>query len=155
MLKILITIALLIVSNQASAISKCEREWNDLKSIQSQMRHRSTEYLRDKERDKHKEYQSCRKDKNKKSKSYKTKTKHKNPKTTYKSHSYPRYSSNNIKYSGSIKGKFKGEKQKAWLKHYRTPQECISPKNISKFSRCLSYRDEEAEKFTVQWNNKQ
>lgn len=155
MLKILVTIILLITSNQTIAKSKCELEWNALKAVQSQLRQKSTEYLRDKERIKHKEYQNCRKGKKKKSKTYKTETNHKKTKTKYKKNSYQKYSAKNIKYSGSIKGKFKGEKQKAWLNHYKTPRECISPKNISKFSRCLKYRDEEAEKFTVQWNKKQ
>lgn len=149
MLKILITISLLIVSNQTFAKSKCEREWNDLKSVQSQMRHRSTEYLRDQERYRHKEYQDCRKGKDKKSKTYKTKTKHK--KTSYKKHSYVKYSPKNITNTVSLQGKFKDEKQDAWIQYYDKPKECILPKNIQVFSRCLSERDEEAKKFDMEW----
>ncbi len=50
MLKILTTIVLLITSNHTVAGSKCQYEWDALKSIQSKLRHRTTEYLRDKER---------------------------------------------------------------------------------------------------------
>ena len=149
MLKILITIGLLIVSNQTFAKSKCEREWNDLKNVQSEMRHRSTERLRDEEHYRHNEYQNCRKGKNKKSKTYKTKTKHK--KTAYKKHSYATYSTKNITNTVSLKGKFKDEKQDAWIQYYDKPKECLFPKNIQEFSKCLSYRDEAAKKFDMEW----
>ena len=154
MLKILIIIALLIVSNQSIAKSKCEREWNALKNIQSQLRHKSTEYLRNKEHIKHNEYQTCRKGKKKKSKSYKAKSNYQNQKTTYNKNSYPKYLNKNITNSVSLKGKFKDEKQDAWIQYYDKPKECISPKTIPEFSRCLSNRDEEAKKFDMEWNSK-
>lgn len=151
MLKILITIGLLIVSNQTFANSKCEREWNDLKSIQTQMRHKSTEYLRNKERDKHKEYQNCRKGKKKKSKKYKTKANYNKQSTN---NTYRKYTSNTITNTVSLKGKFNGDKQDAWVKYYDKPQECVEPKDISQFSRCLKYRDEKARDFDREWNSK-
>ena len=171
MLKILITIGLLIVSNQTFAKSKCEREWNDLKSIQSQMRHRSTEYLRDEERDKHKEYQDCRKGKNKKPISHKTKTTYKTHKTTDTKNShitYPdiksyrtktkytnfNYSKNSLKKQKPRKNQFRGEKLEAWLSHFKTPQVCMAPKEMSQFAKCVSYRKEEKEKFNIEWTAK-
>ena len=45
----------------------CQLEWNALKAVQSQLRQNSYEWLRDKERRKHTEYQNCRKGKNKES----------------------------------------------------------------------------------------
>jgi hypothetical protein len=148
MLKTLMTIGLLIVSNQIFAKSKCESEWNALKNVQSQLRHKSTEYLRKKEHRKHDEYQKCRKGKNKKSKSYKTTS---NQKTAYKKYSYSNYPTKNITNKVSLKGKFKDEKQDAWIQYYDKPKECILPKNIQVFSRCLSKRDEEAKKFDMEW----
>ena len=148
MLKILIIICLLIVSNQTFAKSKCELEWNALKSVQSQLRHKSTEYLRKKEHKKHDEYQKCRKSQSKKSKSYKT-TSNKN--TTYNNHSYSNYPTKNITNTISLKGKFKDEKQDAWIQYYDKPKECLFPKNIQEFSKCLSYRDEAAKKFDMEW----
>lgn len=151
MLKILLIIGLLTVSNQTFAKSKCEREWNDLKSIQTQMRHRSTEYLRNKEREKHKEYQDCRKGKKKKSKKYKRKANYNNQSTN---NTYRKYTSNTITNTVSLKGKFSGDKQDAWVQYYDKPQECIKPKDISQFSRCLKYRDEKAIDFDREWNSK-
>jgi hypothetical protein len=148
MLKILITIGLLIVSNQTFAKSKCELEWNALKSVQSQLRHKSTEYLRKKEHKKHDEYQKCRKGKSKKSKSYKTKN---NQKTTHKKYSYTNYPTKSITNKLSLKGKFKDEKQDAWIQYYEKPKECILPESIKIFSKCLSNRDDEAKKFDKEW----
>jgi hypothetical protein len=112
MLKILITTSLLIVSNQTFAKSKCEREWNAFKSVQAELRHRSSEYLRDKEHRTHNQYQDCRKGKNKKSKSHKITN---NQKTTYKKYSDINYPTKNITNTVSLKGKFKDEKQDAWI----------------------------------------
>lgn len=150
MLKILITISLLIVSNQAFAKSKCEREWNDLKNVQSQMRHKSTERLRDEEHYRHNEYQKCRKAKEKKTKSYKTNAKYK--KAIYQKHSYAKNSTKNLTNRVSLKGKFKEEKQDAWIQFYDKPKECILPESIQVFSKCLSDRDEEAKKFDMKWS---
>jgi hypothetical protein len=58
MLKILWIISLLIVSNQIFAKSKCEREWEALEYVQSQLRNRGAEPLIIKE------HQKCRKGKN-------------------------------------------------------------------------------------------
>lgn len=154
MLKTLVAVGLLIFTNQASAKSKCEQEWKALKNVQSQMRNRSTERLRDQERYRHNEYQTCRKGKKKKSKSYKAKTNYKNQKTTYKKNSYPKYLNKNITNSVSLKGKFKDEKQDAWIQYYDKPQECILPKSIQEFSKCLNDRDEKSKKFDKEWNNK-
>lgn len=148
MLKILIIISVLIVSNQTFAKSKCEREWNALKSVQAELRHKSSEYLRDKEHRTHNQYQDCRKGKDKKSKNHKTKS---NQKTTYKKYSYAKYSTNNITNTVSLKGKFKDEKQDAWIQYYDKPKDCLFPESIKEFSKCLSYRDEEAKKFDMKW----
>lgn len=152
MLKILVAISLLIVSNQTIAKSKCEREWNALKSVQSKLRHKSTEYLRNKEHRKHKKYQDCRKGKTKSSKKSRTKTYSSTPKNTYKKH-YPNYYVRNTFNSSSVnvKAKFKGEKQNEWMQYYVIPKECISPKSTSKFARCLAERDKEAEEFSKKW----
>ncbi len=153
MLKILITIGLLIMSNQVFAKSKCEQEWKALKSVQSQLRHKSTEYLRKKEHKKHDEYQNCRKAKKNKSKSSKTKNSHKSQ-TIYKKYNSPKSLNTNITNTVALKGKFSDEKQDAWIQYYDKPKECILPKNIQVFSRCLSERDEEAKKFDMEWNSK-
>ena len=157
MIKILIIIMLLVISNQSYGKSKCQPEWNALKAVQSQLRNKSTEYLRKKEHKKHSEYQSCRKGKNQKSTSYKKK------KSYYKTSNHTQKNSKvkKYKYSKSItnkvtlKSKFSGKKQKAWLKHYRIPQDCKNPKSSSKFARCLEQRDRKAEHFEIVWRSKQ
>ena len=152
MLKMLIIISLLIACNQSIAKSKCEKEWNALKSVQSQLRNKSTEYLRDKEHTKHSEYQNCRNNKNKESNNKKTKTKYVNPSYVKKS---SKSTTKNITNNISLKGKFEDEKQDAWIQYYDKPQECISPKKVQEFSKCLNHRDDAAKKFNVMWENKQ
>ncbi len=41
-------------STDSFSASKCEEQWNALKPIQTQLRHKSTEYLRKREHEKHK-----------------------------------------------------------------------------------------------------
>ena len=150
MLKILWIIFLLIVSNQVYAKSKCELEWKSLKAVQSQLRHKSSEYLREIEHKKHNEYQNCRKGKNKKSNTYQTKKTYKTQ-TKYYSNQYAR---NTFKNSPiKMKAKFKGVKQEAWLEQYETPKDCIKPKSTAKFASCLNSRDIKAEEFDIEWNN--
>lgn len=151
MLKTLWIIFFLIVTNQSHAKSKCEFEWKQLKSIQSLLRQKSTEYLRKKEHEKHNEYQNCRKNKNNSKSSQNTKNNYSDNLQYYAS----QYKRNTFKNSPiQMKAKFKGEKQEAWIQSYITPKDCIKPKKISKFASCLSNRDIAAEKFNIQWNNK-
>lgn len=41
--------------------------------------------------------------------------------------------------------------QDAWIQYYDKPKECLFPESIKEFSKCLSYRDEEAKKFDMEW----
>jgi hypothetical protein len=134
MLKILWMTFLLIVTNQSHAKSKCEFEWKQFKSIQSLLRQKSTEYLRRIEHEKHNEYQNCRKGKTNK---------------TYRSSRTQ--NSNQIK----LENIYSGKKQKAWLKYYRTPQNCKSTKSEKKFKRCLEKRNDKASHFERVWSSKQ
>jgi len=155
MLKILWIISLLVVSNQVYAKSKCELEWNALKTVQSQLRHKSSEYLRKKEHQKHNKYQNCRKGRKKKSKSYKTITTYKKQTKTYKKYYSNQYARNSFSNSPvKMKSKFKGEKQDAWIQYYKTPKECFKPESISKFSKCVDYRNDKAKEFDAAWKNK-
>lgn len=154
MLKILWIILLLIVTNQSYAKSKCEFEMKQYKSIQSLLRHKSTEYLRKLEHEKHNEYQNCRKRKNKKNKSGETIATYKKQSQTSKKY----YSNKPVKdpFSNStinikIKSKFKGEKQDGWLKYYKTPPGCKNPKEIATFSKCLNHKNVEAKNFSIVW----
>ena len=79
-----VLLILIIFSAPSFAGSKCQTQWDSLKLVQQQLRHQSYEWLRDRERRKHKEYQACRKSKN--NKSSKTK-KH----TTSKQSTYTQY----------------------------------------------------------------
>lgn len=151
MLKILWIIFLLIVTNQSNAKSKCEFEWNSLKAVQSQLRHKSTDYLRKKEHKKHTEYQNCRKGRNNKSKNYEPKNEYSTQRNYYSN----QYARNSFKNSPvQMKAKFKGDKQEAWMGYYTTPKDCIKPKKISKFASCLQYRDMKAEEFDILWNER-
>lgn len=120
-----------IFSFPSFAGSKCQLEWDSLKAVQSQLRHQSYEWLRDKERRKHKEYQDCRKGR--------TKTK------TYKR------ASNKT----NLENLFYGKKQKQWLKYYRTPQSCKNPSTERKLKECIRQRDKKAYHFERVWNSKQ
>ena len=60
----LILFLLVLFSFPLFAGSKCQLEWDALKSVQNQLRQKSYEWLREKERRKHKDYQACRKGKN-------------------------------------------------------------------------------------------
>ncbi len=55
---------LALLSTPSHSASKCETEWNSLKATQAQLRHNSTEQLRQKEHVRHTAYQNCRKGKN-------------------------------------------------------------------------------------------
>ena len=152
MLRILIVITLLVISNQSLAKSKCEKEWDALKAVQAQLRHKSTEYLRNKERIRHTEYQNCRKGKSKKSSNGNSvKTTYK-PQKKYYSNKKVRNSFGNSKVN--IKSKFTGEKQEAWLAFYKTPKECIAPKTTTKFAKCINDRNLAAKHFTNNWDNR-
>ncbi len=152
MLKVILILAFLIASNPILAKSKCEDEWNALKSIQSQMRQRSTEYLRVEEHKKHDEYQNCRKGKtnNKNSEGKNSQKKY----STSKKYYLQKKLRNSFNSSAvNMKTKFKGEKQQAWLDYYTTPKDCISPKSTAKFAKCLDERDNKAIEFDLNWKD--
>ena len=130
MLKILITIIILVTSQQSIAGSKCQEKWDALKAIQAQLRHKSTEFYRKEEHKRHKAYQDCRKGKT--NKKYKT----------------SRIQSSNQKKLENI---YSGKKQKAWLKYYRTPQSCKSTNNAKKSKRCIDKRNDKAGQFDRVW----
>ena len=152
MLRMIWIIPLLVITNQSYAKSKCELEWNELKAVQAQLRIKSVEYLRTKEREKHIKYQICRKSKNNTAKNNTLKTTYSKKITTQKSYTTKKYVAKSFGNSQVVvKGKFIGDKQVAWLKYYKTPAECKKPKSTSVFARCLSYRDSQAEKFNILW----
>jgi type II secretory pathway component PulL len=152
LIKVISISILLILSNKVYSTSICEREWNALKSIQSQLRHKSNEYLRRMEHEKHTKYQNCRKNKNQKSK----KIKKSNNSTQYKRFYTYRETKNPFENSPvKMKTKFKGKKQEEWNKYYVTPEDCIKPKTTSQFASCLNDRDREAKRFTELWDEKE
>jgi hypothetical protein len=146
-------IAAVLFSNPVFAELKCKKEWDALKNVQTQLRHKSTEWLRDKEHKKHTKYQECRKNTNKKSNSNsRAKNYGKQSIQLYK----PKQLANIKKpnYSGNIKGLFTGEKQNSWIKYYKKPKDCIRPKSTQWFAKCLKHRDDEAIKFDSIWRKK-
>jgi hypothetical protein len=128
----------------------CQDEWDALKSIQSHMRKNSTEWARQEEHRRHKTYQDCRKGKNKQSEKSKN---HSNNNQTYTHYRVPikhkKYRSTISKVN--VNGRFKGDKQQAWLDYYHAPQGCKNPKSTSQFSKCLQDRDNQAEIFEQVW----
>ncbi|XPF94276.1 hypothetical protein ACM9HF_20045 [Colwellia sp. RE-S-Sl-9] len=153
MLKTLWIILFLIITNKSYAKSKCEVELNELQHIQSLLRHKTSEYLRDKEHKAHEKYQICRSRKNNQSSNNKSKKIY-SKKTTTKKKYYPnQYVKKSFgKSTVKIKGKFKGDKQNAWIEYYKTPKECIKPKSTSQFASCLNKRNVEAERFSTEWD---
>lgn len=143
-------IVIVLFSSSTFAKSKCQNEWDALKSVQSQLKHKSTEWLRDKERKKHTEYQDCRRGKIKSINSNnQTKYSEKRSSQPYKTKRIIKTKKSN--FSGGIKGLFTGEKQNAWIRYYKKPKECIRPKTTKWFAKCLNIRDIEAQKFDVLW----
>lgn len=110
MLKKILLVLLFIASTEIYAKSKCELEWDPLKAVQSQLRHKSTEYLRQKEHKKNSAYQDCTKSKTQKNNSAKsTQCLSNNTLSKHYSVGQVRHSFNNS--SVKMKGKFTGEKQ--------------------------------------------
>ena len=123
----------IIFSAPSFAGSKCQYEWDALKKVQGQLRHRSTQWLLDKEHKKSREYQNCRKGKTK------SRTK--------------KYSSKSKKVN--LESLFYGKKQKQWLKYYKTPQNCKKPSTERKLQECIRQRNKKATHFERVWNSKQ
>ena len=145
-----------VSSLNVNASIKCQSEWLSLKHTQKLMRHKSTEKLRQKEHKKAKAYQDCRRGKAKTkmdgtSENLTINSTHKHRQDTVSKRKINR--SKPIKYSRSInvRGKFSGEKQDAWLKHYIAPKECANPKTTQQFAMCTEHRNEQATKFSVAW----
>jgi hypothetical protein len=122
---------IIIFSAPSFAGSKCQYEWNALKKVQAQLRHQSTQRLRNLEHKKNRKYQDCRKGK-KKTKTYNRKGKKTN-----------------------LENMFYGKKQKQWLKYYKTPQNCKKPSTERKLQECIRQRDKKASHFERVWNSKQ
>lgn len=151
MCKLLILI-FIIFSASSLADSKCQFEWDALKNVQSQLRHKSTHGLRNQEHLKHSEYQDCRKGKSKKSlktKSVADKSSHVVPRNSKPTSPVKQYRSTTNKVH--VKGLFTGEKQQAWLDYYRPAKKCRSPKTTQQFSKCLQNRDLQATNFEKRW----
>ena len=146
-MKIIVVLIFMLCSIPSNAATKCKAEWDSLKSVQSQLRHQSTEGLRQKEHQKHNEYQACRK---RKAKSFKAEVF--NKKINRDLNQRPR-KQKVIHYSGNLKGRYKGEKQNAWTLHYKTPKECIKPKSVQAFAVCINHRDAASKIFDKHWEN--
>ena len=145
-------------SQPSFAGSKCQLEWDALKSVQSQLRHKSSQWLRNQEHERHRKYQDCRKAKNNKSTKTKKYIRHNTKsivqynKPTHQNRTPMRYQKNRSTISTvSVKGLFTGKKQQAWLEYYRPTQKCIKPKSTQQFSQCLKVREDEANKFHTLW----
>ena len=158
MFKYLILPFLVIFSTSSYAKrTDCITEKKQLQNIQKIMKKgykpRLGEYYRKIEREKHDAYQICRRNKNNSSKKTNVKNHKKQTKKNYSSLNKSRNYNRPLVSRGTIniKGKFKGEKQSAWLRHYKTPKNCLTPKTIPEFAKCLSIRDKAAEKFDILW----
>jgi len=119
---------LIIISYPSFAKSKCQFEWDALKKVQAQLRHKSSQRLRDLEHKKHSKYQSCRKGK--------TQT------------------ARNTIQKVNLENLYHGKKKKAWKKYYKTPQYCKKPSTEKKLKECIRQRDKKAYHFERVWNSK-
>lgn len=154
MIKIISLFTFILFSTDSFSASKCENQWQALKSVQTQLRHKSTEFLRKQEHEKHTDYQNCRKNKN----ANNSKTKTTKNSTVQSSNKRPSHILNkriNRQLVGNkaitIKGYFEGEKQNQWLKFYQRPKYCHSPKSTQVFAKCMQHKEEEAIKFEQKW----
>ncbi|MDO6426834.1 hypothetical protein Q4489_07410 [Thalassotalea sp. 1_MG-2023] len=159
-MKCLIFIVFLLSSYSVYAKQDCTREYNNLKSHQKVMRNGgSSSRMAQLAKEEHviaSEYQDCRSGKNKASKNKNTikkQVKSNNRPATKRQLSFSKQKP--IKYTRpiSFSGRFKGEKQVAWVEFYETPNECLKPKSTQAFAKCMAHRDEQAFIFDKRWRN--
>ncbi|MBO9490832.1 hypothetical protein J7384_10735 [Endozoicomonas sp. G2_1] len=157
MKKLITLFIFLIVSNQTFGKSKCQDEWNDLKSAQALSRQSSSEATRNWEKHVFKIYNACIKNKNKEpvSKSVekqvnKKTTSNKTKKLLKPKKYYKRELSNQ---PIEMKARYYDGRQNDWLKYYRahkSPQ-CKKPKSTKLFAKCIEERDKLSIEFERHW----
>lgn len=131
---------------------RCQADWDNLKAIQTKMRHGdNSESTRDRERKLHSIYQQCRMGKTdkispQKSSPLKQQSSNHRRKVYYSNAKNPFQDA-----KVAVKGRYEGEKQKAWVDYYRAPPECKKPKSTSAFAKCMAHRDEVSKEFDKKW----
>ena len=143
----------------------CQPYLDKLRNIQSQQRagysNKKGRSLADREQKARDKWWQCQQGKLKKSKSKKTKRKAKNTNKAMAGISqFPLVSSTSkhkskaLSFTGAltIKAKFSGIKQQAWLDYYQQPQKCKQPKSTKVFARCLEDEQRQQEEFDRQYH---
>jgi len=155
LLWLLLQITLLFISTNSYSKNACEKQLNKLHKIQVKQRQghslKRSNTLNEQEHNARKKWWQCKTSptkaikKNNKSKS---KTIVKTKQTAIKKYQ-PMYKAPNFKSSGaiSVKEKYKGKKNYAWLSYYQQPKECKRPKKLSVFVRCTEDRQAQQLKF--------
>ena len=143
----------LFITTPVLAQQNCTQAMQTLKNHQSLMRKgysaSTGEKLRSKERKLFNAYQKC----------LKSPPTHSGTKTKKKK------ISNNVDYSNApqikwqntslnFRGRFSGEKQKAWLAYYKQPEQCVKPKSLQDFAWCTEHKTKSSEVFSELWHSK-
>lgn len=150
----------LFISSPAIAQQDCTQAMENLKNHQKIMRkgYSATqgEKLRNKERKLFDAYQTCLKFPA--SHSTRRTSEARNGKKKQKTTSTFNYSdAPQIKWQNkslSFRGKFSGEKQKAWLRYYKQPKQCGKPKSLQVFAWCTEHKTKSSEVFSELWHSK-
>ncbi|MDO6444833.1 hypothetical protein Q4493_03485 [Colwellia sp. 1_MG-2023] len=160
-----ISILLYLTSCSVWATKKaCQPYLDKLRNIQSQQRagysNKKGRSLADREQKARDKWWQCQQGKLKKNKSKKSKAKTKkaNKSTTSYSQlsqlsSTAKRKPNALSFTGSltIKAKFSGRKQQAWLDYYQQPQKCKQPKSTKIFAFCLEDEQRQQDEFDRQY----
>lgn len=140
---------LLLWFNTAYA-KKCQSEYDKFSRIQLQQKQAHSAQksikLHQKEQSAWKRWQDCKKGKKAKKKSKKKKNKQRNTHNTTQSMKLvlqPSGSAFATRKAVVIKGKYRGEKQQAWLQYYKMPKACKKPATTQKFAACLENKEQQ------------
>jgi len=144
----------LLITTPVIAQQKCTQAMQTLKNHQSLMRKGYSaskgEKLRVKERKLFNAYQKCLT----------------SPPTHSSTKTKKKKTSNSVDYSNApqikwqntslnFRGRFSGEKQKAWLAYYKQPKQCGKPKSLQDFAWCTEHKRKSSEEFSELWHSRQ
>lgn len=163
----LLTLTITCCLYSSNAIAKCEQEYKALQNQQTLMKkgHSASTMARLKAKE-HKlaeTYQNCRSGKNRSAKrkvkvykhAFASNNSNRSAKSETKSYGNLVFKAKNSTFSRPIRfnTKFEGDKQKAWIAHYKTPKACLKPKSTAKFAECIQHRNAAAHQFSQQWDS--
>ncbi|MDG1751664.1 MAG: hypothetical protein P8I03_08390 [Thalassotalea sp.] len=155
-------IGLIFILNSFSVLATkkaCQPYFDKLRNIQSQQRagysNKKGRSLAEREQKARDKWWQCQQGKlpNKKRKKAKQKSKVNSSLSQTPFYKIPTKDTLSFSNKLTIKAKFKGVKQQAWLDYYQQPKKCKMPKSTKVFAYCLEDEQEQQEVFDRQYQN--